>query len=149
MSIKKIIAACALTFLIIVGVILTIDHVSSLAWEKTLRGPFTGTEFFGVINNKERSRLQIESSVFLCVYENEAVVGPVLALRTVDGNTVWARSLFVSNAVERLQNVDLVSASRSDSGYKVRITCNWEMGKEAGLIYLKDDLSFISYALSW
>jgi len=120
-------------------------------WERALLGPFTGVE----VSAEHRPLLATSTLMIpqhgkrLLLYDDAERPGPVLALETVEGQACWARVLVVPNSKQRIQDVRLLSISRSRSGYKVRMACDWEMGREAGVVYLGPDLSFRHFSLSW
>ncbi len=129
---------------------ITLSRGISSAWERSLRGPFFGRVASPATNLSLSSSLLVPNRrSVLCVSQTNNLGGPVLTLRSLHGASFWSRVLSVSNEVRSLRDVELSSIRKTRTGYKVRFTCEWEMGKEAGIIYLGPDLSFRHFALSW
>jgi hypothetical protein len=133
------------------GVVIGIKLLIPTLWEKALMGPYRGTE----VANSEipqvvPSKLPIsETGKTLLLYEDPKRAGPILALQARDGEVIWAQMLITSDATNTLRNVHLISVRKTRSGYKLRISCHWGMGDEAGIVYLGQDLSFQHFSLSW
>lgn len=143
------VAVCVAT-VVIIGAAAIVNRTLSRAWERSLRGPFFGAAVLAATNFSENCTLAIPSkSVLLCVSETNTFRGPVLTLRSLQGEIFWSRLLSVSNEVKDLRNVKLISVKKRDMGYRVRVNCEWDMGKEDGIIYLGRDLTFKYFALSW
>lgn len=151
MTKTKHILFCVLIFgIFVTALVLGGRLLVEASWERTLEGPFYGEPFSGEPKAPVSSKLLIPGGGYvLSVYESKELKKPLLALHSHDGKVVWVRLLAATNEVKRLENVQLMSIKKTSTGYKVRMICDWDMGREGGLIYLHPDFSFNSFALSW
>lgn len=100
------------------GLVVAWNHLVSSGWEKSLRGPFFGVPFSGDLSSTESSRLPIQGTDFVLSvhHDSNRTNKPVLAMHSSNGELFWARLLVVTNEVETLSNVQLLSVKQTRAG---------------------------------
>jgi hypothetical protein len=142
---------------LIAASVLGIRSCRRAGWESSLRGPYVGLPFTGVLTNRPASVLAVSSHGKLEVYELASQSAPVLVLRSDAGAIQWSRVLVPeqrldNGRVERagVREVRLQRLERDKHGHEVFFTCDWDWGgREGGLIDLDSDYGFKSFRISW
>jgi len=152
------IAWFGIALVVLVVCINAFKRSASQHWERTLAGPFLGTNYTGEIAGEPISSLKLSDQATLQVFRVSASDNPVLCLRNeLSHSNTWCR-LLVPEQVKsngtlqrgKIHNISLQSCISTESGYKVRVLCDWVWGgQEGGLIYLSSDYSFTGFALGW
>ena len=124
-------------------------------WERTLAGPFVGEPCKAEPVTHAVSSLRLTPELSLKVCFEKSLENPVLCLDQVNGTSVWRYVLTPrfegqERARGQIKELILTEVERVEDGYKVFFKCDWTGGgKERGIIYLKPDFGFRSFALGW
>ena len=128
-----------------------------LMWEATLRGPFTGVTYAGIITSTPSSVLSVPPHGQLEVHELPGNTNPVVMLRSPNGKVEWARLFLPEKKWDDgkvqtfwLRELRLEKMEQRSTNAVVWISCDWEYGgKEGGLIFLDPEFGFDHFKLSW
>lgn len=145
---------------VLVALIFAFLYLAALREDFQVRmmyGPYHGLEFSGDLPSSVTSELRLKSGGQLAVYNVSDKSAPVLVLWAPSGERQWSRLMVpIQNYKDGstkecwLRDLKLRKLSRSEEGFEVDITCNWELGGfEGGRIYLDRHYGFKDFKLSW
>jgi hypothetical protein len=153
---KKVLVALLVLGAIILGWF-AFKQFAFARWEATLVGPFYGSNYVGRVENAPVSTLNLPSGGSLEINRTKDFDAPLLVLRSASGSNVWSRLLIPEDIASdgskrrgQIKEIKLQWIRYDRSGFKVYVLCDWNWGgQEAGLVYLKPDLTFEHFSLGW
>ncbi|HSH16986.1 MAG TPA: hypothetical protein VLD18_13180 [Verrucomicrobiae bacterium] len=145
---------------VLVALIFALLYLAALRekfYVRMMYGPYHGLEFSGDLPSSVASELRLKSGGQLAVYNVSDKSAPALVLWAPSGERQWSRLMVPIQSYKDgstkecwLRDLKLQKLSRSDEGFEVDITCNWELGGfEGGRIYLDRHYGFKDFKLSW